>query len=223
VRQTFLFAHMAGYTAVTAVHWHEPVADVVDDFRRLVYELLTDFRAHEVMGIGDALMLRAPEADHAVCLGMAIADLVASTDGFPAARVGMHTGPALQRGGHWFGQTVNVAARVSQLASDDEVLLTEATRSAAGRLDGVEYERRGRSMLKNLAESPQLYAAVAAERVAGGELTIDPVCRLAVRPARAAGSLNYDGAVYWFCSLDCARRFASDPARYARRLDARPM
>jgi len=32
-------------------------------------------------------------------------------------RVGMHTGPAVERGGDWFGATVNLAARVSAAAA----------------------------------------------------------------------------------------------------------
>ena len=44
---------------------------------------------------------------------------------------------------------------------------------------------------------------------------IDPVCRMAVDPARSAGRLVYDGAEYTFCSLDCAQRFAAGPERYA--------
>lgn len=43
---------------------------------------------------------------------------------------------------------------------------------------------------------------------------IDPVCRMSVVPASAAGRLRYADAEWWFCSLDCAGRFAADPDRY---------
>jgi len=39
----------------------------------------------------------------------------------------MHTGPAVEREGDWFGATVNLAARVAGAAGGDEVLVTGAT------------------------------------------------------------------------------------------------
>jgi adenylate cyclase len=56
--------------------------------------------------------------------------------GFPAVRVGMNTGQALERDGDWFGTTVNIAARVSGIASGGEVLLTDATKAAAAEPQG---------------------------------------------------------------------------------------
>ncbi|MGE5694576.1 MAG: YHS domain-containing protein [Candidatus Sericytochromatia bacterium] len=40
---------------------------------------------------------------------------------------------------------------------------------------------------------------------------IDPVCRMMVHPATAAGRLGYAGTGYLFCSLDCAAKFATQP------------
>ena len=49
-----------------------------------------------------------------------------------AVRVGAHTGSAVQRDGDWFGAAVNLAARAAATAQRGEILMTEATRSAAG-------------------------------------------------------------------------------------------
>jgi YHS domain-containing protein len=38
---------------------------------------------------------------------------------------------------------------------------------------------------------------------------------MAVDPAHAAGTLVHGGIEYRFCSLDCARKFAAAPDRYA--------
>jgi YHS domain-containing protein len=37
---------------------------------------------------------------------------------------------------------------------------------------------------------------------------------MAVDPGDAAGSLRHGGARYYFCSLECAHRFAEDPEHY---------
>ena len=46
-------------------------------------------------------------------------------------------------------------------------------------------------------------------------LAVDPVCRMAVDPDRAAGRLVYEGTAYFFCTLACAGEFARNPERYA--------
>ena len=127
----------------------------------------------------------------------------------------MHSGPAVPRAGDWFGATVNLAARVAAAASGSEVLLTEATRQAAGPLAGVELHERGRGLFKNVAEPVDLYAATRVGTESATGLPIDPVCRMAVEPAHSAGRLAYDAVKYTFCSLRCANLFSGDPRRYA--------
>jgi adenylate cyclase len=70
----------------------------------------------------------------------------------PPVRVGMHTGPAVCRGGDWYGATVNVAARLCAAAGGGEVLISEATREAAGRLRRVALGERRLHWLKNVTE-----------------------------------------------------------------------
>lgn len=42
----------------------------------------------------------------------------------------------------------------------------------------------------------------------------DPVCGMTVSPDKAAGSFNYQGDTYYFCSKSCLNKFSSDPAAY---------
>jgi P-type Cu+ transporter len=42
----------------------------------------------------------------------------------------------------------------------------------------------------------------------------DVVCGMRVDPARAAGSLEHEGKVYYFCGKGCLQRFQSDPSKY---------
>jgi Cu+-exporting ATPase len=43
---------------------------------------------------------------------------------------------------------------------------------------------------------------------------IDPVCGMAITPAKAVGSSNYEGKTYHFCSRGCESKFDAAPARY---------
>lgn len=211
---TFLFADLAGFTALTEVHGDEQAADLAGDFCFAVRELLPDFDAEEVKSIGDALMIRCPNPANAVRLGLEIVNGVGERHGFPIIRVGMHTGPAVEREGDWFGATINLAARVSSAASGGEVLATEATREAAGPLEGVALIEHGRRQLRNVAEPVALYRAVFEGPRDSEGLPIDPVCRMAVDPSSSAGVLRHRGSEYQFCSLHCAATFADDPDRY---------
>ena len=100
--------------------------------------------------------------------------------GAPAVRVGLHHGPAVEDEGDYFGATVNLAARVSALATGGEVLVTGSTAALVPELDGVFYESRGRQTLKNVAEPVEVFAALRLGSLSGEALPVDPVCRMAV-------------------------------------------
>jgi adenylate cyclase len=212
---TFLFADLAGYTALTEAHGDEQAADLAGDFCDAVRKLLPEYDAEDIKAIGDEVMVRGKEAAQAVQLALRIVHEVGERHGFPSVRIGMHTGRAVERGGDWFGTTVNVAARVSGLASGGEVLLTEATREAAGELDHIELRKRGEESLKNVPEPVAVYAALRKGERDERDLPIDPVCHMAVDPHKTAGMLTHDGVEYHFCSLSCARAFAERPERFA--------
>jgi P-type Cu+ transporter len=46
------------------------------------------------------------------------------------------------------------------------------------------------------------------------ELAIDPVCGMTVDPAHAAGQVEHDGRIYYFCSTSCVKRFTADPEAF---------
>lgn len=209
---TFLFADLAGFTALTEAHGDEEAADLVGAFCSEVRRVVGD-RGSVVKSIGDAVMVRFPDAGDAIRAGLQIASEVAGGHGAPAVRIGMHHGPAVERANDWFGATVNIAARVAGLASGGEVLLTASTWEAARDIDGVRFSKHGEHRLRNVGDTVDLLrASPATVRVA--QLDIDPVCRMAVDPSQAAGRLQYNGREHLFCSLACAGRFAADPDRY---------
>ncbi len=49
---------------------------------------------------------------------------------------------------------------------------------------------------------------------AGKGLETDPVCRMDVDPAQAAGWSRYGGKTYYFCAPHCKKKFDEDPAKY---------
>ena len=190
---TFVFADIAGFTALTEAHGDEEALAVVEEFAAAVRAKHPAIGGEHVKTIGDALMLRIPDPGDAVLLGLEIARGLMQGHGAPAVRVGLHHGTAIERDGDYFGSAVNLAARVSAEASSGEVLLTGATAALVPDVEGVLYESRGRYTLRNVSEPIELFAVLPVEQVAESGLPVDPVCRMAVDPERAAGQLRYEG------------------------------
>ena len=210
----FLFADIAGFTALTEAHGDEHAVQLVDEFTSAVEMELPRLDGEHVKTIGDALMLRVPDPGDAVLLALWITRNALGGHEAPTVRVGCNYGSAVERGGDYFGATINVAARVSALAAGGEVLVAGPMAALAPDLDGVLYESRGRQVLRNVAEPIEIFAVVRLDETAD-HLVVDPVCQMAVEPERAVGRLVVDEQAHYFCSLTCAAAFAQHPERYA--------
>ena len=91
--------------------------------------------------------------------------------------------------------------------------MTEVTRTAAGgALAAYQVEERPDQMFKNVAEPLRVYSLGLEHDAA--RLPVDPVCRMAVDPLRAAAQQTVGDVEYFICSPECARAFAADPGRY---------
>lgn len=215
-QHTFVFADLAGFTALTEAHGDERAADVALEFCRELNALLPD-DAEDLKMLGDACLLRVGDAGAAVTLGLRLTGDLPRRHGFPDVRVGMHTGSAARRGNDWFGSAINLAARVAALAGPCDVLLTAATRDAAGAPDGVLFEDRGTHELRHVAAPVDLLRARSLDP-GGPEAPwlIDPVCHMRLHAEQAATSIEHQGMTRFFCSALCAGKFVRSPERYLR-------
>ena len=212
---TFVFADIAGFTALTEAHGDEDAAALAAAFCAAVRAEVPSDVGAQVKTIGDAVMLRIATPADAILLGLRLVDGLMNDHGAPAVRVGLHHGTAIEQDADYFGASVNLAARVSELAAGGEVLVTGSTAALVPELEGVFYESRGRRELKNIRDPVEIFAAHRVNTSEQGQFPIDPVCRMVVDPDRAVGRLMYNGVAYFFCSLSCAGEFAMHPERLA--------
>ena len=160
---------------------------------RAVKAELDSVHGEHVKSIGDALMLRIPDPGDGIVLDLRIDNDLMLEHGAPAVRVGLRPRASeIVNEGDYFGATVILAARVSALASGGEVLVTGSTAALVPELNGVFFESRGRQTLKYVAEPVEVFAALRLGGLIGEALPIDPVCRMAVDPDRAAGRLVHN-------------------------------
>jgi class 3 adenylate cyclase len=77
--RTFLFADLAGFTALTEAHGDDQAVDLVDRFFDAVRELAAEHDAEEVKTLGDAVMLCCSDPSRAIELGVRIVDEIGGT------------------------------------------------------------------------------------------------------------------------------------------------
>jgi adenylate cyclase len=109
-----------------------------------------------VKTIGDAAMFVSPEPAPLVRVALALVDAFEQED-LPSLRAGIALGPALVRAGDYYGNSVNLASRVTGVARPGSVLCTEAVRDAAP--DAFEWSAAGRHKLKGVSGPTALYRA----------------------------------------------------------------
>jgi adenylate cyclase len=80
--------------------------------------------------VGDEVLFVAWPPQEAATIGLRIAEQIASDPMLPQVRVGIATGEILSRLGDVFGTTVNLASRITALASPGCVLCDDSTAAA---------------------------------------------------------------------------------------------
>ena len=170
-QHTFLFADLVGFTALTDAEGDDRAADVALGLYDCVRGLLPGYRAQELKTLGDGVVLRCDQAADGIALAVRIVESLESTPEFPPVRIGVHTGPAVERQGEWYGRTVNVAARLCSAAGGGEVLVSESTCAAAGQLGTVEFGERRLHWLRNVTEPIAAHVASAREAARSSSVT----------------------------------------------------
>jgi adenylate cyclase len=153
----FLFADISGYSRLSELGGDEVAADLAIRFACLAAGLAHQHNAEVVKRVGDAVMIHAESASDLIQLGVRMHEELGS---LPPIHVGIHSGQAVAREGDWWGCTVNIAARVAAAAAAGQLLITDATRRAAGGRCPVSLRGRRPLRLKNISIPVKVYEAV---------------------------------------------------------------
>ncbi|QIX25694.1 adenylate/guanylate cyclase domain-containing protein [Nocardioides sp. JQ2195] len=135
------FADIVGYTRRTRSLSAEELAEMVERFESTVNTVISDHGGRIIKTIGDEVLFVVDEPTAGGRIGLALAGAHELDDEFPEVRVGMAHGRVLARLGDVFGETVNIASRLTSLARPGRVL---ADRELADALRDQETEFRVR-------------------------------------------------------------------------------
>lgn len=160
---TIAFADLVGFTSLGESLEIEQIGQLTGRLFELASESARP-PVRLVKMIGDAAMFASREP---VPLMDAVVRLVdaAGTEEMPSLKAGVATGPALGRGGDWYGRPVNLAARITSVARPDSVLVDQSVKDSLESANGDQFRFSfaGRRRFKGISEETAVHRVRAAE------------------------------------------------------------
>jgi adenylate cyclase len=151
------FADLVGFTSMSQGLGPAELGGVAGRLEDLALEALRP-GVSLVKTIGDEVMLASEDVP---ALVETVLDLVAAaaapSEGLPPLRAGAAAGRALQRAGDWYGQTVNLASRLTALAEPGSLLVDEGVRQAAA--ETAPWSAHGACAVRGLDQPVSVHSA----------------------------------------------------------------
>lgn len=126
------FADLSRFTALSNQLDDAELARVVESFESRATDLVTSHGGRVIKTLGDAVLYVCSDPVLATRIGLDLVHMIATVEELPDIRVGLATGSVLARLGDVFGPPVNLAARLSQVARANRVLIDAVTADALG-------------------------------------------------------------------------------------------
>ncbi|MGH3414322.1 MAG: adenylate/guanylate cyclase domain-containing protein [Marmoricola sp.] len=140
---TVLFSDIEDSTSLNEQLGDDDWVALLGTHDKLVRACVDRYSGHIVKSQGDGFMIVFTTPADAVRAGIAIQDAIGSGGHRRLrrtpirVRVGIHTGPVVEKGGDFFGTNVATAARVAAQAAGGEVLVSDEVRQALREVEDI--------------------------------------------------------------------------------------
>ena len=114
------FLDISGYTRLTQELGDDRSAEVAGTLARLVQRSSVQHGGKPIKWLGDGVMFHFEQPGPGVRAALEMVDVIPAA-GLPPVHVGLAAGPVLFQEGDYFGQTVNLSARIADYARAGEV------------------------------------------------------------------------------------------------------
>jgi adenylate cyclase len=153
---TVAFVDLVGFTPLATEVGDAEAAELARKFTERLLEVSVDHGGRVVKTLGDGAMLLFDNALEAVRASLDLLEELPRV-GVPPLRVGLHRGPVVAQSGDFYGSTVNLAARITDYARPNEVLVSASVLQES--VDGIGLEEIGEVTLKGVAQPVRLLRA----------------------------------------------------------------
>ena len=154
---------------------NQAAKELIDDFFNELAHLTLDHHGNVIKRVGDELMcsFHMPLAAFAAARDMQrLAEVLNQTRPQPVElRIGFHTGNVISAAGDLFGDTVNIASRVSSVATSGRILTTGQSMLQVPLHDAGLVRPWRRELLKGVSEPVELYEVLWATDANDGEFS----------------------------------------------------
>lgn len=200
-------ADLTGYTAMTDVHGGASAARMVNRYMQLVDHALHG-TTKVVQRIGDQIVMIAETAEDIVTTARNINTLTLAEHEFLSIHAGIHYGSVFVDNGNLFGSTINIAARIMNLANRGQILCSKELYLQLK--DTSMFVSLGCHKLKNVLAEIEIFEVI----LPAALLNVDPVCHMHFDLTKAEHSYSFNSITYHFCSLQCKELFQKAPRSF---------
>ena len=149
------FADISGFSAMSKRLDPEILEDVIDHFEAQTVDVVSTHDGRVVKFIGDEALFVVEDVGTAVDVALDIVDRMGEGDHPVAMHCGIAHGPTVTIGGDVFGNTVNLAKRLTDIARRGKVVLTRDDSEELQERDDLRLSRLRRNLeLKGLGRTP---------------------------------------------------------------------
>ena len=142
-----MFADIVGYTAMMSKD-EEKTLTLIDRIREIMKSLVEEYRGKWLKEMGDGFLTSFTSASDAVNCSIKIQERVSELDA--KLRIGIHVGEIIYRSGDIFGDGVNIASRLQDLAAPGGVIISDRVYEDVFNKSGIEVIPLGEKKLKNV-------------------------------------------------------------------------
>src|SRR6476646_4165671 len=160
-----MFTDMVGYSAL-AQRDDKVALELLEEHRRLLREIFPRFHGTEIKTIGDAFLIEFQSALEAAQCAIEIQRTLAKRNHDVTAdrrielKIGIHIGDVVHRGGDVYGDGVNIASRIEQLAGAGGICVSmDVERQIRNALE-ARFEKFASADLKNIKLPMDLFRIV---------------------------------------------------------------
>ena len=181
---TFLFTDIEGSTRM----WEQDAGTMSGVLARHDAVLRTAITAHKgqvFKTVGDAFCAVFESAPDGLNAAVAIQNGLRESDVPVRVRMALHTGPAEERDGDYYGPTLNRIARILSAGHGQQILLSGTTQDALPDEPGVELRDLGTHRLRDVSEPVRIFHAILP-----GANNFTPLKTLTPRPTNLPAALT---------------------------------
>ncbi|GAA1924855.1 adenylate/guanylate cyclase domain-containing protein [Nocardioides hwasunensis] len=133
------FADLVSFTALSNTLDRTEIGDLVEVFESRCQDVVARYAGRIIKSLGDSVLFVTNTAEESVGVAEGIINVIGRDAKMPDVRLGLASGPVIQRLGDIFGPPVNMAARLTQVARRNRLIVDQNT---ADLLPPDEWENR---------------------------------------------------------------------------------